>query len=969
MKKLKLFYLFVFFGSLLRGQDIDLTKYVNPMIGTGGHGHTYPGATMPFGMVQLSPDTRLDGWDGCSGYHYSDTLIYGFSHTHLNGTGASDYGDILMMPVSGNFFVTNYGYSSPFDHKDEIATPGYYSVLLKKNKIKAELTTSLRTGIHRYTFPSKENNKIVVDLKHRDIVLESTLEVVDDHTLRGMRRSKAWADNQVIYFEIKFSVPFIDYQIFDNYKEISKTKYYNCKNLIASFSFKDSDMITATVALSPTSMDDASNNLIAETENKSFDQVAKDAKAKWNEQLSKVIITSKDKDKMTVFYTALYHSLINPNIYNNTDGSYLGRDFKKHKNPGFDYYTVFSLWDTYRAEHPLLSIIDRNRTSDFVNTFITEFKQGGLLPVWELASNETFCMIGYHAVPVIYDSYAKGIGGFDTNDALKSMINSATQKHFGLESLVSFGYIPGNVEHESVSKTLEYSYDDWCISMMAKKLKDNETYHTFITRSQFYKNIYDSQTGFMRPKYNGAWMKNFDPTEVTFDFTEANSWQYSFYVPHDINGLIKLHGGRSNFSKKLDELFTTSKGLSGRQQSDITGLIGQYAHGNEPSHHMAYLYNYIGQPYKTQEIVNKIMCDFYKNTPDGLIGNEDCGQMSAWFVLSSMGFYQVCPGNTQFSFGSPLFNQAIINLEDGKQFIIKTLNLNEKNKYIKSVLLNGQEIQRSYVDYNEILAGGIIIFTMDSIPSPNWGRNEIPSTKISDNLLTPSPYSTISDRTFTDKLNVELKTIDNSDIYYTLDNTKPTKKSIKYSKPIILDKSTDINFISYNPTTGFSYMEKSKYFKINQNYKLTLYSKYSPQYTAGGDNALIDNIRGTNNFRLGEWQGFYNTDFKAVLDLGKIKKFNSINAEFMQDIAAWIWLPDYVEFEYSTDGINYKKHGKIENNISSKENNSIIHNFKSENKIKARYIRITAKTFGTIPEWHLGAGNPSWLFIDEIWVE
>ncbi|MEZ4906602.1 MAG: glycoside hydrolase family 92 protein [Saprospiraceae bacterium] len=413
-------------------------------------------------------------------------------------------------------------------------------------------------------------------------------------------------------------------------------------------------------------MEDASKNMKAETENLNFDDIRNNAKDIWNKELSKIEVSSVDNDKMTIFYTALYHCLINPNIYNNVDGSYLGRDFKKHDNPGFDYYTVFSLWDTYRAEHPLLTIIDKKRTNDFVNTFLKEYQQGGLLPVWELSSNETYCMIGYHSVPVIFDAYNKGIRNFNLQLALEAMKNSANKNHLGLKAYRKYGYIPGNKEHESVSKTLEYAYDDWCISQMCQGLQDKTGYKEFIQRAQFYKNIYDPTTGFMRPKYNGAWKEPFDPAEVTFDFTEANSWQYSFYVPQDISGLIKLHGGKKEFSDKLDGLFNASQKLKGRQQADITGLIGQYAHGNEPSHHMAYLYDYINEAYKTQEITHKIMTQLYKNSPDGLSGNEDCGQMSAWYVLSALGFYQVCPGENQFAIGTPNFDKAIINLENGK---------------------------------------------------------------------------------------------------------------------------------------------------------------------------------------------------------------------------------------------------------------------------------------------------------------
>jgi predicted alpha-1,2-mannosidase len=967
--------LFLFISLISIGiysQNVDLNQYVNPFIGTGGHGHTYPGAQTPFGMVQLSPDTRLTGWDGCSAYHYSDSIVYGFSHTHLNGTGVADYADILLMPVSGKTKIENYSYASSFSHKNEKATPGYYQVFLDKSKINVELTATQRTGVHKYTFNSDKDNHIVVDLKHRDMVLASELDIIDKKNIRGMRNSKAWADNQFVYFAIQFSVPFSSFKIYQDGKLINKPeKINNDKNLIAVFSFKKAKEIIVKTGLSPTSKEDAAMNLATESEKLSFEEVLQKAQESWNLELSKIKVVSDDKDELTIFYSALYHTMINPVIYNNTDKSYLGRDFKKHEDPGFDYYTVFSLWDTYRAEHPLLSIIDRKRTGDFVNTFLKEYQQGGLLPVWELSSNETFCMIGYHSVPVIFDAYTKNIRNYDSGLALEAMKNSAMQDHHGLKFLKRYGYIPGDLEHESVSKTLEYAYDDWCIAMMAQMQNNQDVYIDFIKRAQSYKNIFDPQTGFMRPKFNGAWQTPFDPTEVTFNFTEANSWQYSFAVPHDITGLIKLHGGKKNLSSKLDELFTTDKELSGRVQSDITGLIGQYAHGNEPSHHMAYLYNYLNQPFKTQQMANRIIKSLYRNAPDGLSGNEDCGQMSAWYVLSALGFYQVCPGNTQFSIGSPLFKEANLKLENGKTFMVRTLNRSDKNIYIQYTSLNGRKYNKSYIDYNDIMNGGVLEIKMDSVPNLSWGISDenIPVTTIDDSQISIIPYTNQSVKIFSDSLLVDLNSVDKSEIFYSLDGAIPDKNSMKYHSPIVLKENSQIKYVAYNTRNGYSNISESRFMKIDNKLKITLNSEYNSQYSGGGDFALINRIRGNANFRLGDWQGYYDTDFEAIIDMGEKKLVKKLAIGFLQDIGSWIWMPRKVIFEYSDDGQNFTQIGIMENSVPVDNYNSVIKDFEINSALETRYIKIKAIKYGTIPEWHLGAGNPSWIFTDEIVVE
>jgi len=977
MKKIILLFFFLTsINIVVFTQNKDYTAYVNPFIGTGGHGHTYPGATAPFGMVQLSPDTRLTGWDGCSAYHYSDQIIYGFSHTHLSGTGCSDYGDILLMPVSGAVDLKNYAYTSSFSHKNEKARPGYYSVKLDKHKIQVELTATQRAGMHKYVFEEPGQNSVVLDLVHRDMVLDSYVEFVSNTKIRGMRTSRAWAKNQVVYFEIQFSQPFAKYGLceLDSLGNIVRITKNNAsgKRVKAYFTFEGQKEIYVKIGLSATSVDGASMNLNEEIPGWNFTAVYEKTKSDWNKELGKIEIKGGNKDQLSTFYTALYHCMITPNIYSDVDGKYRGRDMKVHEAKDFDYYTVFSLWDTYRAEHPLLTLIDRKRTNDFVNTFVQQYIQGGRLPVWELSSNETFCMIGYHAVPVIYDAFAKGIKSYNTAKAYEAMKTSAMSDDFGLKFLKQYGYIPGDKEHESVSKTLEYAYDDWCIAQMAKALGKTDDYKKFIKRAQFYKNIFDRQTGFMRPKMNGAWQTPFDPAEVTFQYTEANAWQYSFYVPQDISGLIHLYGGKDNMATKLDELFNTKQQLTGREQSDITGLIGQYAHGNEPSHHMAYLYNYLNQPWKTQQLCHKIMATLYHDKPDGLCGNEDCGQMSAWYVLSALGLYQVCPGNTQFAIGTPLFDEAVIHLENGNTFTIKAKKAYAKKYYIQSATLNEQPYNKSFLTYEDIIRGGTLDFVMGTKPNKLRGSadGDISVTAINDHLLLPVPYVTHTSKTFTDSIVIELKNIlSGTVIYYTTDGTQPDKTKTKYEGPFTIKETAKIKAVSYNPAYDASYVMVSDFIKINLNRKINLLSRYSSQYTGGGDNALIDGIRGGENFRLGEWQGYDSVDFEAVVDLGGKQIINKISTGFLQDIGSWIWMPVYVEYSVSDDGVDFVKVADIKNTVPINDYKCTIQDLTSDVKTEGRYIKVKAYNIGTIPEWHLGAGYSGWIFVDEIMIE
>ncbi len=954
----------LFSSKVLSGRD-DLTEYVNPFIGTGGHGHTFPGPTLPFGMMQLSPDTRLEGWDGCSGYHYSDSVVYGFTHTHLSGTGCSDYGDILLMPTNKVVFNNgadgNIGYCSKFSHKNETASPGYYSVMLEDSKIKVELTTTPRCGIHRYTYPENAGQVVILDLEHRDRLLDCEINKISDTEITGLRRSRAWANDQRLFFYIKFSKPIIN------------TEYYKPegaeKNTKAAFTFdKESAELNVYIAISPVSAAGAKANYQAEIHGKTFADVRENARKIWNSQLRKIEIETKIREEKEVFYTALYHSVLAPNLYQDVDGSYRGIDLKIYKNSDFNYYTVFSLWDTYRASHPLFTIIEQERTNDFIKTLIAKYNEGGIMPIWDLSACYTGCMIGYHGVSVISDAYIKGIRDYDANEAFKAMKHSAMQDHLGLKGYKEFGYIPMEEESESVSKTLEYAYDDWTIAQIAKELNNKTDYQRFVKRAQNYKNILDPDTKFMRARYRNTWFSPFDPYEVNFNYTEANSWQYSFYVPQDISGFIGLIGGKDVMEKQLDALFSANEETSGRHQSDISGLIGQYAHGNEPSHHIAYLYNFINKPHKTQKLVRQICTELYNNSPDGISGNEDCGQMSAWYIFSAIGFYPVTPGSDEYVIGAPQVSSAVINLESGKTFRINAKNLSENNLYIESVKLNGKDYPYSFIKHGDIMKGGKLEFSMTNKPT-YWGSHDdnIPSTSIDDYQIVPPSFVKTGELSFRDSTLVSLGNIDdNVKTYYSLNNSEYKD----YSVPFYISDDADLKVYSQKGNEKSPVLETT-FRKIDPNLSIKLETQYANQYNAGGDNALIDGIKGSNDFKTNVWQGYENKDLDATVDLGSVREITTISTGFLSDQRSWIMYPTEVEYFISADGKEFKKLASekielIERN--SAETKEITKNFSPRN---ARYVKVIAKCRGALPEWHIGHGPDgfAWIFADEITIK
>lgn len=708
-------------------QEADYTQYVNPFIGTDFTGNTYPGAQMPYGMVQLSPDNGLPGWDRISGYFYPDSTIAGFSHTHLSGTGAGDLYDISFMPATRPYkeAPAPLGLYSTFSHNDEAASAGYYRVLLNDYNINVELTATERCGIQRYTFPKAEAS-VFLNLKKAmnwDFTMNSYIEVLDSVTIRGYRISDGWAKDQHVYFQTRFSKPFVAYQL-DTTSITLKDKGYLGTAYIARFDFdtaKDEEILVST-GISGVSMEGAARNLQAEVPTDDFDHYHQQAVAGWNKQLAKIEVKSPVTDDLVNFYTAFYHTMLAPTIYSDVDSAYYGPDKKVHKTDGWVNYSTFSLWDTYRAAHPLFTLTEPERTNDMVKSFLAFYEQNGRLPVWNFYGVETDMMIGYHSVPVIVDAYLKGIGNFNPEKALAACVATANIDDYrGIGLYKKLGYVPSDNEQWSLSKTLEYAYDDYCIARMAEKMGKQELAAEFYKRSENYRNVYNPATSFMQPRLaNGHFIANFSPDDYTEDICESNGWQYFWSVPQDLDGLVELVGGKERFTEKLDSMFTYTPASDKELPIFSTGMIGQYAQGNEPDHHVIYLYNKVDQPWKTQQYIAQVLHELYLNNPAGLSGNEDCGQMSAWYVFSAMGFYPVDPVSGNYEIGTPLFPEVKMHLTNGKTFTILAPATSHENIYIQSVKLNGQPYDKSFITHQQIMNGDTFEFDMGNKPGAVW---------------------------------------------------------------------------------------------------------------------------------------------------------------------------------------------------------------------------------------------------------
>ena len=776
-------------------RSADPVDYVNPFIGTGFHGHTYPGATTPFGMVQLSPDTRSGNWDACAGYHYSDTTIDGFSHTHLSGTGCADLADILFHPTTreivihdGECVLQPYFFS----HDDERASCGYYAVTLPDVNIGVELTAAPRTGVHRYTFTGKGPRQVIVDLLHT--ITEEKIDLCElrrtaPGELAGMRRTQGWVPDQYVFFAARFSEPFADVQLLGD------------KQAVLTFA-PDVRTLTIAVGLSSVSVENARMNSLAEVPELDFDAVHARAVGQWRKALGDIVVEGGSRDEMTNFYTAQYHTKLTPNLMSDVNGEYRRHDQTVARMPeGESYYSTFSLWDTFRAWNPLQTLVDTALVNDMIRSMLDMYDSTGELPIWPLASGETGTMIGYHAVSVIADAYLKGIRGYDADKALEAMIRSSNINKKGSDYYTAQGYIPSNIKRESVSCTLEYAYDDWAIARMAQAMGRDDIFGEYARRALNYVNVFDGSTCFFRGRQSdGNWSAPFEEFATGRDYTEATPWHYRFFVPHDVNGLIQLFGSREAFIREMDRLFTLESDEMQLDVSDVTGLMGQYAHGNEPSHHMAYLYNYVGQPWKTQELTRRLLHEMYAPTPEGIIGNEDCGQRSAWYVFSSLGFYPVCPGSNEFALTAPQFPKAVVRLANGRTLTV-TADNPRRSVYIASVTLDGKPIDRNYITYDELMQGGELHFALRPRPDYERGTDDAAAPhSLTRGEVVSIPYTTQNVSLFTEPIAVALATTTSgAEIRYTLDGSEPTETSALYAAPVPVDRSLTLKAKGFKP--------------------------------------------------------------------------------------------------------------------------------------------------------------------------
>lgn len=980
--------------------------YVDPMIGTDGAGHTFPGATLPFGMVQLSPSNDFKAWDWCSGYHYSDSILKGFAHTLISGAGLAALGDILLMPTTGKVQLNpgtdenpDSGYRSRFSHNQEVASPGYYSVLLHDYDVKVELTTTERVGVHRYTSVKGGLLNVIIDPTHHimEKVIQTEVEYLSETEMQGYKKSEGEGGERTVYFYARFSKPFTNYGIARNEdinNEAKKLKGGNIKGF-AQISLLPEEQLEVKVALSFVSYKGAKANYEAEGADKSFDDIYAKAVQKWTSQLNKIQVKGKSIEDKRTFYTAIYHSAISPNLISDVDGKYWleGKVYQSE----IPQYSNFSTWDTYRALNPLLTIVDQQNTADFVNSLASRHADAGVgLPVWECMGHDNVCMIGYNAVSPMVDAVLKDIKGIDNEKVYQAVRAAAMSldKHSpnydnnGMEEYIQLGYVPAELNC-AVSKTTEQNYYDWCISQLASKMNMPDDAALFAQRSVGYINLYRPDKKFLYSKYlTGEW-REMDLTvwdDLIGNYVSGNMWGYSAYVPHDVNGLMNLMGGKQTFAEWLDAIFTDTTQIAGDTHVDISGFIGKYGHGDEPSQHMPYLYNYAGQPWKTQQYVRQVINNFYKDTPDGLINNDDLGQMSAWFVFSAMGFYPVCPGDLKYIIGSPLFEETTVNLENGKQFFIKAHNHPGKNKFVQSVTLNGKPFTKTFITHEQIMQGGEIVFEMGSKPNKSYGASneDMPVSSVqikkTNNVLpeiTFKPFDKDDSEVFEGSRQIELVcNTPNADIFYTLNGHTPTKRSKRYNQKISIDKASTLKAIAYADGLKPSFVYQRNYYagrafnELTEGYpKLMLENK--PEKFGNSDGSMLfDQKIGTAQFNDSRWTGFNGNDMVATIDFGKDITINNVSLGFLSNTGVWIFPPSAISIYVSDDNINFKKVSYASLKFAQKklEKPFLQRPEFSMKNTKARYVKVIAENYGVIPSWHAASGHRGFMFIDEILV-
>ncbi len=961
--------------------------FVDPFIGTNAHGHTFPGSTVPFALVQVSPDTGTTGWDWCSGYHSSDNSIIGFSHSHLSGTGGADLGDILFMPSArpamfepGAKADSITGYRSRFKHENEKAAAGYYAVKLDDNNVNVELTSTERAAYHQYVFTKQEDQHVVIDLGHgiQDNTKQAFIRKVNDYTVEGFRTSNGWADEHTVYFYAEFSSKIA--QLLSQVPGgITKDSQILSKDIVSMISFEKAvDTLLVKVGISYVDCTGAKQNVQTEIADKSFEQVRLEAHNTWNKALEVVDVKGSVDDKI-IFYTSLYHSMIAPYVMSDVDGRYIGPDRELHTIEGENSYGLFSLWDTFRALHPLLTVVAPEKNQEFVRSLVRYYDQRGRLPVWDLNMRENNCMIGYHSVPVIVDAYMKGQRDFDLDLAMEAMQQSAMQDDYaGLKYYRQFGFLPSDKENNAVSKALEYAYDDWCIAVMAKEMGNTEVYNEYIRRAQFYKNHMDTTDGFMKGRNSqGEFRTPFSPTEISIlgqgDFTEGSSWHYSFFVPQDINTHIELIGGDKAYSDKLEKLFN-AESVTADHSPDVTGLIGNYVQGNEPSHHVAYLYNYIGEAWKTQQMIARIKKEMYTTQRDGLCGNEDCGQMSAWYAFSAIGFYPVTPGSNVYVLGTPTFEETTINLTNGKKFVLKAEGVSDKNIYIQSATLNGKPYAKSYIMHSDIEDGSVLVLQMGSEPNKSWGAavadrpvSDIADAMTSNEILstvTFEPFLDVKERVFVEDIAVKVASPTDNDIRYTLNGDAPSLRSRKNPKSITINSDKVLSVRAFGKKGEASSVGEYKFYKGRLEGVTITGSAPSKPYENGGLATLTDGKLGGEGYKNPEWVGFVGKTATLEAKLPKAKQLRSVGFNAVNSVGAWLLLP----FEARAtlyNGDNEVK--KVTFDIPAARYSPEGAYYMTEKFAPVTADRIVWEIVGgKLPDWHASKGNGAWMFIDEL---
>ncbi len=1004
MKNISVLLIFILGFYACKKDNLLPIEYVDPMIGTDGIGHTFPGATVPFGMVQLSPSNDFKAWNWCSGYHYSDSILKGFAHTHISGAGLAGLGDILLMPTTGAVHLIpgteedpDSGYRSRFSHDKEEATPGYYSVVLDDYDVKVELTASKRVGCHRYTPINGGALNVIIDPTHHimERVLKTEIQYISDTELQGFKKCEGEGGERTVYFYAKFSTPFDDFGITKNdviKQGAKKQKGANTKAYV-SVKLMPKESLEVQVALSFVSYEGAKANFNAEVSNKSFNDVLQLASANWTKILDKITVQGNSLSDKRIFYTGIYHSFISPNLISDVDGKYWveGKEFQSD----IPQYSNYSTWDTYRALNPLFTIIEQEKTAEFVNSLASRYTEAKVgLPVWECLGHDNVCMIGYNAVSPMADAILKDIKGINT-DAVYQAVRAAAmslEKHSpnydknGMEQYIQLGYVPAELNC-AVSKTTEQNYYDWCISQLAKKMGYGDDAALFAERSVGYRNLYHPEHKYLYSKYlTGEW-REMDRTgweDLVGNYVSGNIWGYSAYVPHDLNGLTNLMGGKAEFASWLDAVFNDTTHIRGDTHVDISGFIGKYGHGDEPSHHMPYLYNYVGQAWKTQKYARQVMSDFYQDKPDGMINNDDLGQMSAWYIFSALGFYPVCPGDLNYIIGSPLFQESTINLENGKQFIVKTNNNSKKNIYVQSATLNGTPYTKSFISHQQIMQGGQLVFEMGSRPNKNYGAKNIDmpisEVKLKEGAhmppkITYKPFDINKEEVFEGNRKVELScNTPEAEIYYTLNGKTPTKRSKRYKGEFNIRKTSRLRAIAYAadllPSFGYDrkYYEGRSFKELDEGYpKLSLENK-AERFGNSDGSMLLDRKIGSLSFNDGKWTGWDGKNMVATIDFGKLIQLKNIEVGYLSNTGVWIFPPSAITIYTSDDNKEYAKVSskRLRFSQSEMEKPFVSRHLVKLKRSKVRYLKIKVDNYGLIPAWHAAAGHTGWMFIDEI---